>query len=88
MVGNQSHKSVKVVYPTAQLCKGTVDEGQPYKLPVGKLKHGHNDKLLEGWERVSPYWRWEVPEVMFLFVGPYSENNRILGNVTHTVAIQ
>ena len=50
MVGNQSHKSVKVVYPTAQLCKGTVDEGQPYKLPVGKLKHGHNDKLLEGWE--------------------------------------
>ena len=28
-----------------------MEEGQSYKLPVGKLEHGHNDKLLEGWER-------------------------------------
>ena len=25
---------------------------------------------------------------MFLFVGPYSKNNRVRGNVIHTVAIQ
>ena len=25
---------------------------------------------------------------MFLFVGPYNENNRVRGNVTHTAAIQ
>ena len=25
---------------------------------------------------------------MFLFVGPYSQNKRVGGNVTHTVAIQ
>ena len=37
---------------------------------------------------IKPYWRWEVPEVMFLFVGPYSENKRVGGNVTRTVAIQ
>ena len=24
---------------------------QPYKLPVSKLEHGNNEKLLEGWER-------------------------------------
>ena len=29
----------------------------------------------------------EVPEAMFQFVGPYSENKRVGGNVTHTVAI-
>ena len=37
---------------------------------------------------IKPYCRWEVPEVMFLFVGPYSENNRVRGKVTHMVTIQ
>ena len=54
----------------------TVDIQQ---LPVGKLEHGHNDKLPEGQERSGsqcdkPYRRWEVPEAMFLSVGPYGEN--------------
>ena len=60
---------------------------------MGKLKHGHNDKLPEGWKEVGPnvikpYWRWEVPKGLFLFVGLKSENKRVGGNVTHTVAIQ
>ena len=37
---------------------------------------------------IKPYWRLQVPEAMFLFLGPYGENKRIGGNVTHTVAIQ
>ena len=39
---------------------------------------------------IKPYWRREVPEAIFLalFVGPYSENKRVGGNVTRTVAIQ
>ena len=32
----------------------TVEEGQPYKLPMGKLEHGHNDRLFEGRERSGP----------------------------------
>ena len=37
---------------------------------------------------IKPYWRREVPEEMFVFLGPYSENKRIGGNVTRAVAIQ
>ena len=49
---------------------------------MGKLEHGHNDKLLEGWERESQCDKTilkmgEVLEVMFLFVRPYSENKRV-----------
>ena len=45
VVGNQSHKSVKGSLPN---CSKVLEEGQPYKLPVGKLEYGHNDKLPEG----------------------------------------
>ena len=37
---------------------------------------------------IKLYWRWEIPEAMILFVGPYSESKRVGGNVTRTVAIQ
>ena len=37
---------------------------------------------------IKPCWSWKVPEARFLFVGPYSENNRVGCKVTHTVAIQ
>ena len=37
---------------------------------------------------IKPDWKQEVPGPMFLFVGPYSENKKVGGNVTHTVAIQ
>ena len=61
---------------------------------MGKLEHDHMTSYLRAGKEVSPnviklyIERWEVPEVMFLFVGPYSENNKARGNVTHTVAIQ
>ena len=62
------------------------------QLPVGKLEHGHNDKLPKGWERSGSQCDKTIlktgPEAMFLFVGPYSENKKVGGNMTRTVAIQ
>ena len=62
---------------------------------MGKLEHGHNDKLLEGWGRSESQCDKTILRMagtrelpVFLFVGPYSENKRAGGNVTRTVAIQ
>ena len=59
---------------------------------MGKLKHGHNDKLPEGWERSGSQCDKTILKMGGtqgnVSICGYGENKRVGGNVTRMVVIQ